>query len=589
MGQRPTGVPPATSPGPVSAAGQALSARLTAIARMLQIGSARGGPDGFKPDLLRDAEELLARVGERLRLSAGHTIVVLAGGTGSGKSSLFNALAGANFSPVGAVRPATREPLACVWGMEGAGPLLDWLKIAPRRRYARSSALDEGERALAGLLLIDMPDHDSVLTTASGEVSRLIGLADLMIWVLDPQKYADAAVHSRYLMPMASHSSVIAAVLNQVDLLAPEQVSDCEADLRRLLDSEGLHDAQIMVTSAHTGAGVSALAKLLTETVIARQAALTRISADVDAIAARFVTYAGGVDNLPVAGSARATSPRELPGPACDALTEAFSQAAGVTGIGRALRSARELRALDYLGWPVIWLAGRVLQHERVDKAQLGALWEELRSAPTVQSGAQQAEIDTAVTRLADEVGADLPAPWPGTVRKAARARAREIPAAAGAAVTQVLPASNDVQPWWRAVAAWQGLLLGAAAVSLAWLVDLIIVAIFGGGHPTTNLLRNTSLLPWVALLLGAVLLLGWLTATGCLSVVSRAAVQEREEVEQQMRHAIADVARQMVVVPVTQELSEYDRFREELTVARTAGLISRSQDGEADTIFFTR
>ena len=121
--------------------------------------------------LIDDAEALLARAGERLRLSSQHTIAVLAGGTGSGKSSLFNALAGAQFSPVGVLRPVTREPHACVWGMEGAGPLLDWLGIEPRYRYARSSALDDGERALTGLLLVDLPDHDSVLAGDSAEVS----------------------------------------------------------------------------------------------------------------------------------------------------------------------------------------------------------------------------------------------------------------------------------------------------------------------------------------------------------------------------------------------------------------------------------
>ena len=282
-------------PGELPTSGVSLSERLSALARLVQIGSARVGPDGFNPDLLADAEALLVRAGERLRLSSHHTIVVLAGGTGSGKSSLFNQLAGAQYSPAGVLRPATREPHACVWGMEGAAPLLDWLGIEPRRRYARSSALEEGERALTGLLLVDLPDHDSV-TSGSAEVSRLIAQADLMVWVLDPQKYADAAVHSRYLVPMAGHSSVIAATLNQADLLTPEQVQDCVSDLRRLLDAEGLHDAKVLVTSATSAAGVADLRRTLIETVIARQAALRRISADVDAVAARFAPYAGDAE-----------------------------------------------------------------------------------------------------------------------------------------------------------------------------------------------------------------------------------------------------------------------------------------------------
>ena len=61
--------------------GATLSERLTAVARLVQIGSARGGTDGFSADLIDDAQALLARAGERLRLSAQHTIAVLAGGT----------------------------------------------------------------------------------------------------------------------------------------------------------------------------------------------------------------------------------------------------------------------------------------------------------------------------------------------------------------------------------------------------------------------------------------------------------------------------------------------------------------------------
>ena len=273
--------------------GPALSDRLTALARITQIGSARSGHDGFDPELLRESEDLLARAGERLRLSAGHTVVVLAGGTGSGKSSLFNRLASADFSPVGVVRPMTREAYACVWGMEGAGPLLDWLGVAERNRYARSSELDAGESSMGGLLLLDLPDHDSVLAGATGSVNRLVSLADLMVWVLDPQKYADAAVHSRYLVPMAGHSSLISLVLNQADLLTPQEAHDCVEDLQRLLEMEGLHDSQVLVTSAVTGAGIAELRQVLIRTVSARRASTARIAADVDALTARFAPYAG--------------------------------------------------------------------------------------------------------------------------------------------------------------------------------------------------------------------------------------------------------------------------------------------------------
>jgi GTP-binding protein EngB required for normal cell division len=554
--------------------GTGLSQRLTAVARLVQIGSARGGTDGFTAGLIEDAETLLARAGERLRLSAHHTIVVLAGGTGSGKSSLFNALAGAQFSEVGVLRPVTREPRACVWGMEGAGPLLDWLGIKPRHRYARSSALDDGERALTGLLLVDLPDHDSVLSGDSAEVRRLVGQADLMVWVLDPQKYADAAVHSRYLMPMAGHSSVIAVALNQADLLTAEQADDCVSDLRRLLEAEGLHDVRVVVTSATSGAGVPELRKVLMDTVIARQAAMQRIGADVDALALRFLPYAGEAGGTalrePASDLDGQAEPR-LPVATTDALAEAFSRAAGVSGVGKTLESARELKAVDYVGWPVAWLADRMLRRDPVRKARLRTLWEELRGAAAGSIGAQQAEINNAVTIVAEKAGQGLPAPWQASIRNAARSRTHDIPAALGAAIAESLPAENSVAPWWRAVAALQGLLLGGAALGVAWLLAIIVVGGFHAVGHASPPLRDLTLLPWVALLTAALLLLGWLTASGCMSFVVREADQERERVEQAMNAAIAGVARQMVLAPVERELSELARFRAELAVARSA------------------
>jgi predicted GTPase len=85
-----------------------LPARLASLQELTKIGSGRTGSEGFSQELLTEAETLLRRSGERMRMSASHTVVALAGGTGSGKSSLFNALAGANFSPAGVTRPPLR-------------------------------------------------------------------------------------------------------------------------------------------------------------------------------------------------------------------------------------------------------------------------------------------------------------------------------------------------------------------------------------------------------------------------------------------------------------------------------------------------
>ena len=95
---------------------------------------------------------------------------------------------------------------------DGADRLLDWLEVPRRHRHDPEPALD-------GLVLLDLPDHDSVRLEHRLEVDRLVGLVDVLVWVLDPEKYADAAVHDRYLVPLASHAGVLLVVLNQVDRL----------------------------------------------------------------------------------------------------------------------------------------------------------------------------------------------------------------------------------------------------------------------------------------------------------------------------------------------------------------------------------
>jgi len=290
---------------------------------------------------------------------------------------------------------------------------------------------------------------------------------------------------------------------------------------------------------------------------------LTAASGDTDALG----DTDSGVGEAP--GDVVDIPRRAIPTAASDALAAAFCSAAGVSGVGRALQSARELKAVDYVGWPVAWLADRVARRDPVRKVRLGALWDELRAVSAGATGAQQPEISNAITVLADEAGRGLPGPWQASVRQAARSRSEEVPAALGAAIAQSLPKENSVAPWWRAVAAWQGLLLGAAAVGVVWLLAIIILGAFGAAPHATLLLRDVGLLPWVALMVAAILLLGWLTANGCMALVIREADQERELAQQQMRTAIGEVARRFVLAPVEQELSEFARFHDELTVAR--------------------
>jgi homoserine kinase len=68
---------------------------------------------------------------------------------------------------------------------------------------------------------------------------------------------------------------------------------------------------------------------------------------------------------------------------------------------------------------------------------------------------------------------------------------------------------------------------------------------------------------------------LGYLTAVGCRNMTVAAAEREREAAEHAMRDRVAEVTRDLVLVPTGQEISQYERFRRELAVA--SAVLSRS------------
>ncbi|MGW3011317.1 GTPase [Streptomyces sp. NPDC001219] len=269
------------------AVGGGLRGRLDALRELIALSRTR-----LEGRALEGAGRVLETADERYRLSGEHTVVAIAGATGSGKSSLFNALAGANRSQVGPRRPTTAEPVACVWpgSRPGADGLLHRLGVPVHRRHVPA----DGSSELRGLILIDLPDHDSSATEHRAQVDRMLELVDAVIWVVDPEKYADAVLHERYLRPLAGYAEVMFVVLNQVDRLPGDAADQVVDDLRRLLDEDGLAlgehgepGAAVLALSAATGRGVAELREALGQFVAERGAADRRLAADVDAATER--------------------------------------------------------------------------------------------------------------------------------------------------------------------------------------------------------------------------------------------------------------------------------------------------------------
>ncbi|MEV8514929.1 GTPase [Dactylosporangium sp. NPDC051484] len=515
--------------------------------------------DGHVPEeRLVTARTVIDRAGERLALSGAHTVVALAGATGSGKSSLFNAISGFQLSRVGVRRPTTGVAHACVWGQEGAAPLLDWLGVPPNRRFARESALDgDDEAALRGLVLLDLPDFDSIESGHRREADRLLRLVDLVVWVLDPQKYADRVVHRQYLEQFQRHHDVTVVVLNQADRLVRADAERIVADLRRLLDADGLTGVPAFATSAKGQPGLATLRTALERAVATRQAALLRLNGDVtDAVAALQPLVASG--SGPSAGVPRAT---------VDRLADALGTAAGAPIVAAATERTYRHRAAGTLGWPVLRWARRVrpdpLRRLHLDTGPVER--PDATSLPE-STAAQKAAVSLASRELATAASEGLPEPWPAAIAAASRSRVDDVPDALDVAVASADLGLNRRPVWWRLVGALQWLGAATALAGLLWLGVRAVFALLG--LPNVDGPKVGAGIPLATVLLGGGLLFGLLLAIVVRPLVGIAARRARVRVERRLRESIAAVAGTHIVVPVQEVLRSYDDAREALAAA---------------------
>ncbi|HEV6955765.1 MAG TPA: GTP-binding protein [Promicromonospora sp.] len=258
-----------------------LSARTEDLGRALQIAGSR-----LDDTVFGKVASSVAGVRERLALGVDHTVVALAGGTGSGKSSTFNKISRLTFADVGVKRPTTAKVTACSWS-DDASALLDWLGVERERRITRAGELDAADEAsLAGLVLLDLPDHDSVAPGHREVVDKVLPLVDLLVWVVDPQKYADDALHTGYLRDTPGMQASTVVVLNQIDTVPVGQRENLVNDVKRLLRDDGLDDVPVVAASTKTDVGIAELRSLLEQTVARRSVAAGRAAGELDAAAA---------------------------------------------------------------------------------------------------------------------------------------------------------------------------------------------------------------------------------------------------------------------------------------------------------------
>ena len=285
-------------PGPLLAALAELRSVVTAAPLRL------GLPDAVLGVHVR--EELLATLDDhvlaRLNKPGGPVLVVVAGPTGAGKSTLVNSLVRAPVSRTGVVRPTTRAPvLVCNpadegWYLEGR-PLSGLRPVRDDAAEPGTVQIVSTSTVPAGVAIVDAPDVDSVAADDRELATRLLAAADVWLFVLTANRYADA-VPWQHLLTARDRGAVLVVVLDRVPAYASVEV---HAHLSEMLVYAGLGHAPVFTVSETTlNDG------LLDEfDVVTLRDWLQRVAVDPairDAIIAR--TFSGSLRALP--GRARA-------------------------------------------------------------------------------------------------------------------------------------------------------------------------------------------------------------------------------------------------------------------------------------------
>ena len=203
-----------------------LRADLDALAEALERATFSFSLDQSRAENRRIGSNLIRRyLIPRLGDPEGPLLVVVFGSTGSGKSTLVNSLANGEVTEPGPLRPTTRQ--AVVWCH--ADNLGDVRRL---EEVGDVEFVTDDHPDLRWVSVVDTPDVDSVVEFHRQQTTDILGVADAVIHVTTPQRYADA-VPWEFLRDVAQRDLPMLVVTNRLAKRSSGAVTDLASLLRK--------------------------------------------------------------------------------------------------------------------------------------------------------------------------------------------------------------------------------------------------------------------------------------------------------------------------------------------------------------------
>ena len=632
------------------AAASTFSRSVDSLARAIDYGRGR-----VPEVVLAEAAETLECLRHRRELSSEHTVIGFFGATGSGKSTLFNTIAGQDIARSAPTRPTTSTVQAAIWDAEGSEALLDWLgieqRVYPQRqdplqhetgqseqkglesrgeesspgaelkgrnaeprterppapnevvepvpglvnRMRRAFGHGRTQTRRGGLILLDMPDFDSVTTANRELAARMMRYVDVLVWVVDPQKYADAVIHRDFMVPLAASGAQTLCVLNQADRLEPSEVPAVLSSLTALMRAEGTDRhllAEPLAVSARTGEGIDRLRTLLAQVAAAKSASLQSTDAQLYATAARLGEYAGG-EGAVLAGVYAAEAERKL--------VQAYYESSQAGQVLEAATASYRRSARQQTGW----IATRWLSRFRADPlrrlhlgtgvsgAERGAGGEQLEvrstsallgnptgtdssgvkgeSAPELVasslpplSAAQRAGMANAARHYGAQMAHRVEEPWKRSLREEALSREADLPELLERDLARVNYTAGHLRAPWMLFNALQWLALLSALVGVGWLTTIAGLRYLQIQLPPAPTPEGFPVpLPTLLVVLGV--LLGIAAAGVGRALTGLGARYYARKLRARLRAGVENAVRECVVAPVHREAKRLEAYRKAL------------------------